>query len=564
MARIQSKRERIDLIVSQMETERSSFISHWRDCAKMISPRTERINAYDVNQGEKRNQNIIDGSATLASRTLRAGMMSGITSPARPWFRLTTPDPDLRELANVKYWTDDTRDRMNAVFLRSNLYRVLPITYGGMSTYASHAFLIEEDAEDTIRCVPFLIGSYSIAQNYKLQVDTFHRKFRMTARQIVQQFGVVDGDMRKIDWSKISKDVKDAFENGNTEVWFDVGHIIQPNDNYIPNSLLSKNKKYSSDYYEIGSSNSFSREVFLLEDGYDYFPVLVPRWEVNGEDTWGTNCPAMEALGDVQQLQTGEKRSLQAIEKMLNPPLIAPTSMKNKSISHVAGEITYSDIREGQQGLRSIYDVRFDVGAMENKQTQVRQRISRYFFEDLFLMLAQSDRRQITAREVEERHEEKLLALGPVLEQLNQDLLDPLVQITFEIMSKRGMLPPAPQELQGLDLQIEYVSVMAQAQKLVGLSSLERFGGIVANAAQFDPRVLDKVKSDQYIDEAANILSIPARVVASDEEVSKIRDNREQQQQQQAKMEQAQMGAKAIKDIAGADQGDILKQVLGG
>jgi hypothetical protein len=491
-------------------------------------------------------------------------MMSGITSPARPWFRLSTPDPELIELGNVKNWTDDVRDRMNAVFLRSNLYRVLPITYGGMSTYASHAFLIEEDQEDTIRCIPFLIGSYSIAQNYKLQVDTFHRKFRMTARQIVQQFGVVDGDMRRIDWSKISKDVKDAFENGNTEVWFDVGHIIQPNDNYLPNSPLAKNKKYSSDYYEIGSSNSFSREVFLLEDGYDYFPVLVPRWEVNGEDTWGTNCPAMEALGDIQQLQTGEKRSLQAVEKMLNPPLIAPTSMKNKSISHVAGEITYSDVREGQQGLRSIYDVRFDIGAMENKQVQVRQRISRYFFEDLFLMLAQSDRRQITAREVEERHEEKLLALGPVLEQLNQDLLDPLVQITFEIMSKRGMLPPAPQELQGMDLQIEYVSVMAQAQKLIGLSSLERFGGIVANAAQLDPRILDKVKSDQYIDEAANILSIPARVVASDEEVAQIREDRAKQQQQQAQMEQAQMGAKAIKDIASADQGDILKQVLGG
>lgn len=566
MYKDQSLREKIDLQVAQMETERSSFISHWRDVAKFTSPRTERIDSYDVNQGEKRNQNIIDGSAVLALRTLGAGMMSGITSPARPWFRLTTPDPMLAELESVKFWLDDVANRMRSVYLRSNLYKVLPITYKGIGSYGTNAFIVEEDEREVVRFTPFLIGSYSISQNFRMQVDVFHRKFRMTARQIVQKFGTVDGDYRSIDWDNISVEVKQAWDNNNKEIWFDIGHIIMPNENYIIGNPIAKYKKYASIYYEYGQASQTSRDKFLLQDGYDYFPVLVPRWEVNGEDSWGTNCPAMEALGDNQQLQTGEKRQLQAIEKMINPPMIAPTSMQNKRISAIAGEITYSDIREGQSGIRSIYDTKFDIQALEMKQQQIRQRISRYFFEDLFLMLSNSDRRQITAREIEERHEEKLLALGPVLEQLNQDLLDPLVQITFDIMNKRGMLPPAPQELQGLDLQIEYVSVMAQAQKLVGLGSLERFGAILANAAQINPAVLDKVDGDQYIDEAANILSIPARVVKSDEDVAIIREERKQAAQIQAQAEQLKMGASAAKDLAQAtpDENSILSSVLGG
>jgi len=151
----QGKREKIDLIVSQLETERSSFISHWRDCAKFTSPRTERIDSFDVNAGEKRNQNIIDGSAVLALRTLGAGMMSGITSPARPWFRLTTPDPMLAEIGAVKNWLDDVRNRMNGIFLRSNLYKVLPITYKGIGAYATNAFMIEEDETEFVRFIPF-------------------------------------------------------------------------------------------------------------------------------------------------------------------------------------------------------------------------------------------------------------------------------------------------------------------------------------------------------------------------------------------------------------------------
>jgi hypothetical protein len=278
----------------------------------------------------------------------------------------------------------------------------------------------------------------------------------------------------------------------------------------------------------------------------------------------------MDSLGDIKQLQVVEKRVLEAIDKKIKPPLTGSTSLKNTNVSILPGDITYEDVQSTGQGLRAVYQVNFDIREAEEKQEQVRQRIRRAFFEDLFMMLANTDRRQITAREIDERHEEKLLALGPVLEQLNQDLLDPLIDIAFAIHLKQGLIPPPPEQLQGMDLKVEYLSIMAQAQKLVGVGSLERFTGYVSGLAQVDPTVLDKMNFDQNIDVYADMISAPPSIVRTDEEVAEIRGARSAQQQQQQQLANLQAGAKVAKDLGQADLsedaalGAIAKQVTGG
>lgn len=214
---------------------------------------------------------------------------------------------------------------------------------------------------------------------------------------------------------------------------------------------------------------------------------MAPRWEVAGEDSYGTDCPGMMSLGDNKQLQVGEKMSAQAVEKMIKPPMIGPTSLRQQKASILPGDITYVDTREGMQGFRPAHEINFNISALEAKQDQVRMRIKSAYFEDLFLMLASSDRRQITASEIDERHEEKLLALGPVLEQLNQDLLDPLIDNAYAIMDAQGYIPPAPEEIAGQALKIEYVSIMAQAQKLISIGSVDRFSGFVGQLMQIAP-----------------------------------------------------------------------------
>lgn len=559
----QSKRQRYEILRSQLELERASFLPHWRDLSEYILPRRGRFSVTDSNRGDKRNQKIIDSTATFAAGTLRSGMMSGITSPARPWFRLTTPDPDLAEFGAVKYWLHLVGQRMSNTFLRSNLYNVLPICYGDIGVFGTHAFCIEEDFDSVIRVYPFPIGSYCLANDEKLKVNTFYREFRMTVRQIVSRFGKKDAK-GKPDWSNISDHVKNLWDTHMYETWIEVCHMIQPNPEFDPNRLDSKFKRFSSCYYERGVSGSTSQnyitpgdDKFLSEKGYDYFPVLAPRWEISGEDVYGTSCPGMVALGDIKQLQLGEKRIFQAIDKMVNPPMVAATALRNQKTSILPGDITFADERDGRPAFRPAHEVNPQIQHLEQKQDQVRRRIQRSFYEDLFLMLASSDRRQITAREIDERHEEKLLALGPVLEQLNQDLLDPLIDITFDLEVRQGNIPKPPKELEGVPLKVEYISIMAQAQKLVGISGVERFVGFVGQVAQFNPAVLDKVDGDQMVDIYADMTSVPPSMVRTDEKVAEMRQKQAMAAQAQQQAEMMAQSTQAAKNLSQSDmEGD--------
>lgn len=568
-----TKRQEYEYLRAQLELERSSFITHWRELADFILPRRPRFETTDVNRGEKRSQKIIDSTGTYSANTLRSGMMSGITSPARPWFKLTTQDPELSEYGPVKNWLDLVQNRMNTSMLRSNLYNTLPTVYGDLGVFGTSCMFIDEDfTGDVFSTMAIPIGSYSIATNGRGRVNVYFREFRMTVRQLVEAFGSkVNGNW---DWSNFSTHVKNLWDNANYEAWVDVCHVIQPNKDHDPNKLDSKFKKFSSCYYERGTTSSKNASYsqgpddtkFLRESGYDYFPILAPRWEVTGEDVYATMCPGMIALGDIKALQLGEKRIAQAIEKKINPPLKGPSSLRTQKVSLLPGDITYTDDRNGVQGLSPVHEVDFSIQEAEAKQEQMRSRIQRAFYEDLFLMLASSDRRQITAREIDERHEEKLLALGPVLEQLNQDLLDPLIDIVFDFHLRQELIPPPPEELQGTNLKVEYVSIMAQAQKLVGISGIERFAGFVGQVAAVNPGVLDKVDMDQMVDVYADIVSVSPTIIRTDEDVAGIRAQQQQAIQAQQKMEAMKQGAGAAKDLSQTDmEGDnALTRMLQG
>ncbi len=557
---IKTRRERLEILRACLEKERSSFLSHWRSLADVFLPMRPRFQITDANRGDRRNLSVIDSTGLLAVRTLRSGLMGGITSPARPWKKLSVPDPDLAEFGPVKEWLHIVDRRMDTVFLKSNLYNSLPLVYGDLGVFATSAIFLEEDFDDVIRTYVFPVGSYMIANNDKGQVNVFFREFRMTVRQLVRKFGMEDAERTgMIDWSRFSTSIKDYYTRGQYDTWIDVCHCIQPNDEYDPSGFRSNQKKFRSVYYEKGTREGSGQQTtanledtYLRDSGYDLFPVLCPRWELTGEDVYGTSSPGITALGDCKALQTMQKRKAQAIEKMVNPPMTGPTSLRNQKASIISGDITYHDDRADRKGFRPVYEVRPDVNALKDDIIEHQNRIRRNFFEDLFLMMASSDRREITAREIDERHEEKLLALGPVLEQLNQDLLDPLIDNTFDYMVRQGLVPEPPDEIRGTDLKVEYISIMHQAQKLAGLAGIERLAGFAGQVAEYDPGVIDKIDTDQMIDEVANIVGTPPRIVRPDEDVEEIRAAKADAAKKQQEVEQAKLLGGAAKDLSAA------------
>jgi len=519
-----------------LRSERSSFIPIYRELSDYHLSHRGRFLTSDRNKGHKRNTKQINNTSRMSARTLAAGMMSGITSPARPWFRLSSGDTGLDDAQAVKEWLHQVQRIMYKVFSHSNTYNALHQLYSELGVFGTAAMGVFHDFDNVIWCKPYTVGSYMISLSEKDTSDSFYREYERTVGQCIKQFGI----------ENVSDSVKRQWENGNSEAWVKLVHIVEPNDDRDGASPLAKHKAWRSVYYEANSGARDGQEKFLRESGFDEFPFLTPRWDVTAEDVYATDCPGITALGDTKALQLGEKRSYQAMDKIVNPPLQGPSSLRNKinNGSVEGGDIVWVD--DVSNGLRSIYDYRPDMNAIEMKIQQTEQRVKRAFYEDLFLMLAQTDRRQITAREVAEKHEEKLLMLGPVLERLHTELLDPLIDRTFNILQGAGVLPPPPPELQGKDLNVEYVSVLAQAQRIVATGAVDRLVGFVGQASAIYPEARHKIDITRAIDEYSESLGVDPSMVRSDDEVAKMT----QAEQRASAQQQAMMAAQQTADVA--------------
>lgn len=548
----QSLRKQFTSQLGQLEQERSGFMKLWKDLAQNFSPWRSR-NLFDSgqpNQGNRRNLNIIDNSPVFAARTLASGMMAGYTSPARPWMRLTTPDPGLMEYGPVRDWLYIVERRILDIFAKSNLYNVLPLVYRELGVFGTIPTLVLEDPHRVIKLQLFTAGSYYLANSSEDKVDTLYRKYKMTVRQMVSKFGL----------ERCSTTVQSMFQSHQLEKWIDVIHVIKPRDDRQADAPGRRNMPFMSMYYDPADSSQF-----LLESGFNSNPLLGTRWDVTGEDVYGTS-PGMDALGDARALQHQQKQKAKAIDKHVDPPMWGAPDLMNKFKSLLPGDVTISaPVGGGNPGFKPVYEIRPETGSLLDDINDIRKRVSKAFYEDLFLMLAQTDRREITAREIDERHEEKLLALGPVLERLNTELLGPLIDRTFDIMIRRSqpiwegriygepLIPPPPEELGDVALKVDYISILAQAQRSVATVGIERFVNVVRAVTELDRNAVDKLDSDQVLDEYAQAQGVPPRIVRSDEQVAEIRKSRQQQEQMQnmaAMAQPARDAAQAAKTVS--------------
>lgn len=549
MTQIKSYNKRLEALKS----ERSSFIARYMDLSDYHMSHRGRFLVTDRNKGDAKDQRQYNNTSRLAARTLASGMMAGITSPARPWFRLGTADPALKEKARVKQWLYEVQRVMYEVYAQSNTYNSLHMLYSELGVFGTGCMGVYDDFDTVIRCRPYTVGSYCLAANGNNEIDTMYREYQISVGQCVKMFGI----------DNVSHHVKNNWNNGNTEAWIDVIHVIEPNDDRDMMSPLAKDMPFRSLYYERGATTE-TNNTFLRKSGFKLFPILAPRWDITGEDIYATDCPGMTALGDTKALQLGERRLYQAVDKVSNPPLQGPSNLKNKVGTTLrGGEIVWHDATS--TGITSIYgNYRPDIQAIQLINGQAEMRIKRAFYEDLFLMLANTDRRQITAREIAEKHEEKLLMLGPVLERLHSELLDPLIDTTFEKLQAAGVLPPPPPELENIDLKVEYVSVLAQAQRLVGVGSIERMAGFSAELAAVWPEARHKFNAEQAVDEYSEALGVPPSIVRSDEEVAGLVRAEQEAAAQQAAQEQGVVMADAAKTMSetSMEEGNALGTVM--
>lgn len=553
------RRQQAYLRKASLYNERSSFFSQYLELSQFYLPRNGRWMVTDRNRGDKRFNHIYDSTGTRAVRVLGAGLLAGMTSPARPWMRLQTGIDDLDNSTNVKLWLSRMTKLMLAIFEQSNTYRTLHSMYEELAVFATGCSLVLPDFDDVIRHYPMTVGEYAFGMNERNEVDTLARAYDMTVSQIVKRFVQMNPKSGSPIWSNVSPTIKNLWDTGRgLDSWVQVVQLIEPRVDRQYGSPLAKDMPWSACSFEAAQSN----DVFLEESGYKDFPVLAPRWAALGGDIYGTTCPGMESLGDVKQLQHGQLRKAQGIDYMVKPPLQLPSSMAGREPNMLPGGSSYVDMVGPNSGIKSAWDVRIDLSGQLEDIQDIRQRINANFSVDLFLMLANDDRSGITAREVAERHEEKLLMLGPVLERLHNELLKQFINMTLDHMVRAGIVPQPPQEMQGAPLKVKFTSMLAQAQAAVGTQSIDHYLGSIGTVAQFKPEVLDKIDVDQYADIYGDLLGIDPRIIVASDKVAIIREQRAQKQAQQQQLQNQEQQANIAATAAQANP-DVMQGLTG-
>ncbi len=550
-----------------MRSNRYSWWTHARELADFILPRRYKwlITPNQMNRGSPINQHILDSTGTLAARNLAAGMMSGISSPTRPWFKLKLGRLDSTGTNPVSLWLAQCERLLYAIFHESNFYVAMAIFYFDLVVFGTAVVLIYEDYDNVIKCFNPCFGEFYIDIDGSYRPCIFYREFTMTIGAVVDEFGE----------ENCSASVREAYnlrDGAGLTREIIVAHAIEPNIDGakygIPETFT-----YRETYWEWGGSTNpqagSSSLGFLRKRGYHERVAIVGRWDLVSNDPYG-RAPSMDALPDIKQLQQETRRKAQGIDKGVNPPLLADIQLKNQPASLLPGGVTYISgmMSTGNAGMTPAYgNWRPDTKSVMEDIALVQARIKQIFFNDLFQVATQfQTRSNITAVEWDMRKSESLVMLGPVLERTHNEVLAPTIDRVWGIASRAGIIPPPPPEIAGLDLTVEYMSMLATAQNAASAGAIERIFQIAGQLMGIDPAIADKVNFDTGIDIYSTLLNNDPRIMRSEAEVGQIRQMRAQQQQQAAQAEQMQAYAKVAGEAANIQVGggqNLAERVLG-
>lgn len=537
--------------LAMLRTWRNTWwIQNYSDLAKFILPRrsiwlTQSAGGLpspnSMTRGLEINEAILDPTATFATRICAGGLMSGLASPSRPWFKII---PAMRGATiddEARVWLDTVEEVIYTVLARSNFYNAFAQECEDIVIYGTAVNIIYEDDKDLIRCYTPCVGEYYLASGATMRVDGLYRAFVMTVAQIVDFFGL---DNCPPDIQKLWKEKGGAITTERL-----IAHSIEPN--FAVGNGVGKVKgdfTWREVYWVYGAGTPYP----LAIRGFLDTPFTAARWSTQSNDAYGRS-PGMDILPDVMQLQVETARKAEGIEKGIRPPLIGSSELMNKPSTQLPGHLTLlnGDVGPGK-GIRSIYETQFDLDHISQDIALIQQRIKVGLFNDLFLMLIEGPTTEKTKFEVQARLTEKLQVIGPVIENILSESLQPKLKRIFSIIKRRGMIPPMPKSMQNVPLDIQFVSILALAQKSASTGGIEALMRMVGELGQVHPEVLDVPDFDETLQEYNDLLGNKQKILKGPKVVAAIRQQRAKQQQQQQQAEALAQTADAANKGAGA------------
>ena len=494
-----------------IQAQRDNWDTHYQELGDYMLPRKADI-VKKRSRGEKRMEFIYDGTALQAVDLLSASLHGMLTSGASPWFHLDVKDTELNRDDEVREWLQDTSMRMMRAFNQSNFETEVHELYVDLVVFGTGCMFVEMD-KGQIRCSTRHISEFYVQEEPYGIVDTVFRKYHISAVAAVQRFGI-DG---------VSDHIKKLYEKTPDEQ-VELLHCVTPRVERDIRKRDSKNMPYMSVHI------CMQTKMVMSEGGFEELPYVVPRFLKATGEVMGRS-PAMVALPDVKMLNLMSKTIIQAAQKMIDPPLLVPDDGFLLPIRTQPGGLNF--YRAGSRDTITPLNTGANIPIGLSMEDQRRQAIRSAFYVDQLLVGGSPN---MTATEVIQRQEERMRVIGPVLGRLMNEMLRPLIDRVFALMLRENMFAPPPEILQGQDVDIEYVSPLARAQKSSSLNNTLKALEVLMPLSQALP-VGDHIDPDGLVRHITDALGVPKTTLKSQREVNQVRQQRQEMQQQMAERE---------------------------
>ena len=523
--------------LGSLRTWRFSWWAYWAEVARFILPRRYHwlVTANVFNKGVPINQEIVDSTATLAMQICAAGLWTGLTNPARIWFKLGAPQ-GVTLAADAQQWIYDLEQVVYDVLGGSNFYNTMAQGFQDISTFGTAPVIIYEDAQAIIRCYLPCAGEYYLAVGSRLTVDTFYREYTQTVISIVEQFKL----------KNCPAQVRALWEEGGSSLdkEFVVAHCIEPN---IPirgrkgrDGIRVVPGRFA--WREVYWLRGIKTEAELSRRGFHDAPFFVARWSTVSNDPYGRS-PGMDCLGDTKQVQLETRRKAEFLEKGVRPPMVGSVDLKNEPSSILPGHLTYVNTASGKAGFEPAFMVNPQwMAPLVEDIKEVNARIERCFFVDVFMAITRMEGVQPRNElELTQRDLERLQALGPFVNLFETEFASPAVMRVVSIVERRGLIRPRPASMANIPLRLECVSMLKLAQRAAQVGAMRQTlatAGSLAEAAQ--AAGLRSPLRVFNLDESMRILAekseYPPNGVYSEDQVTQTDQQRDKQQSQQQTM----------------------------
>lgn len=525
-----------------LQNQRQHWESHWQEVADYIVPRKADITKKRT-AGDKRTELIFDGTAIHAAELMAASLHGMLTNAANPWFSLRYEEDDLNGDDEAKEWLEGATDVMYAHLARSNFQEQIHELYSDLVTFGTAVIFTESDQDNGVRFSTRHIAECYVSEDEQGRVDTVFRKYTTTARAAQNQFENLTRRLEKI-----------ASEDPYKEI--ELLHVVMPRDERNPKLKSKMNKPFASIFIDP------DEKQVLGEGGYDELPYQVPRFLKASFELGYGRSPSMTALPDTKMLNKMSEIVIRASQLQIHPPLMVPDDGFMLPVRTTPGGLNF--YRSGTRDRIEPLNIGANNPLGEQQLETRRQAIRSAFYVDQLIL---GTGPTMTATEVIQRTEEKMRLLGPVLGRLQAELLQPLINRTFNILARQKKFEPAPESLRNGQIDIEYVSPLAKAQRSGDVQSILQMIEFLMPLTQIDQSVIDYLDLDGLAKHIIKVTGTPATTVRGEGEVAQLREQRAAQAQQQSEMEAMQQVATSAGEAAPAlravEDSETLQGLLG-